>query len=145
MFDEPLRLVLHRDNPLAEQNIVAFNDIPLGRVILLDTGHCLRDDALSLCQDRSVGTDLPSDLSATSLATAVQYVANGYGITIAPALAANSFEQGQSPIVFRPVDRKDFTRTIGFASRINCPRKFILNALAETIRSDLPSSVTAAA
>jgi LysR family hydrogen peroxide-inducible transcriptional activator len=141
VFDEPLHIVLNRDDPLATQNVVAFDEVPLGRLILLEEGHCLRDDALSICKDRSLGKDLPSDLSATSLSTAIQYVANGFGVTLAPALAASEFEHAQSPVVFRRLDREDFVRRIGFLSRANCPRKFILNALISEIQSDLPSLV----
>lgn len=143
VFDEPLSLVLNRNDPLAEQNIIPYDQIPLGRIILLEDGHCLRDDALTLCNDHSVGKDLPSDLSATSLSTAIKYVSHGYGMTFAPALAASEFEHAQSPVVFRFIDRSDFVRRVGFLSRVNCPRKFILNALVAEIQSDLPSSVRA--
>ena len=143
VFDEPIYLVLNRKSPLAALNVVPFEEISLGDVILLEDGHCLREDALTLCSDDCVGRDVPSDLSATSLSTAIQYVANGFGMTFAPALAASDYEHAQSPVVFRPVDRTDFVRRVGFLSRMNCPRKFILNALVSEIQADLPRSVVA--
>ena len=143
VFDEPIYLVLNRKSPLAVHNVIPFDEIPLGDVILLEDGHCLREDALTLCSDDCVGRDVPSDLSATSLSTAIQYVANGFGMTFAPALAASEYEHAQSPVVFRPVDRSDFVRRVGFLSRMNCPRKFILKALVSEIQADLLPSVIA--
>jgi len=65
--------------------IVSADDIDLARLILLEEGHCLRDQALAFCagdrRDRSFG------LGATSLATVLQMVANGYGITLLPQVA----------------------------------------------------------
>ena len=58
------------------------------RLILLEEGHCLRDQALAFCATRRArrrGTGL----GATSLATVMQMVANGYGVTLVPQIAAD--------------------------------------------------------
>ena len=62
----------------------ALADLPL---LLLDEGHCLRDQALDVCQKAGVRADL-ADTRAASLATAVQCVTGGLGVTLIPQSAA---------------------------------------------------------
>ena len=57
------------------------------RLILLEEGHCLRDQALAFCA--SARRDARSGLGATSLATVMQMVANGYGVTLVPQVAVD--------------------------------------------------------
>ncbi len=59
---------------------VSAQDIVQQRLILLEEGHCLRDQALAFCT--SARGD--ASLGATSLATVMQMVAHGYGITLLP-------------------------------------------------------------
>jgi LysR family hydrogen peroxide-inducible transcriptional activator len=82
LFEDPFLLAVPKDDPRPEGAIVAADDIDFARLILLEEGHCLRDQALAFCtgdrRDRSFG------LGATSLTTVLQMVANGYGITLLP-------------------------------------------------------------
>ena len=57
------------------------------RLILLEEGHCLRDQALSYCA--GARPDTPLGFGATSLATVMQMVANGYGVTLVPRIAVD--------------------------------------------------------
>jgi LysR family hydrogen peroxide-inducible transcriptional activator len=88
LFDDPFLLAVPRDDPRPGGASVRAGDIDLARLILLEEGHCLRDQALAFCagdrRDRSFG------LGATSLATVLQMVANGYGITLLPQVALSS-------------------------------------------------------
>ena len=58
------------------------------RLLLLEEGHCLRDQALSFC--RLVTPEARESFGASSLATIVQMVAHGYGITLLPEMAVAS-------------------------------------------------------
>jgi LysR family hydrogen peroxide-inducible transcriptional activator len=58
------------------------------RLLLLEEGHCLRDQALSFC--RMVAPEARESFGSSSLATIVQMVAHGYGITLLPELAVAS-------------------------------------------------------
>ena len=55
------------------------------RLLLLEEGHCLRDQALSYCH--MLTPEARDSFGASSLATIVQMVANGYGITLLPEMA----------------------------------------------------------
>ena len=80
-------LALPPGHPLSGKRrvpVAALADLPL---LLLDEGHCLRDQALDVCQAAGVQADL-ADTRAASLATAVQCVAGGLGATLIPQSAA---------------------------------------------------------
>ncbi len=87
IYDEDFVLALPPGHPLSGKRRVpaaALADLPL---LLLDEGHCLRDQALDVCQAAGVQADL-ADTRAASLATAVQCVAGGLGATLIPQSAA---------------------------------------------------------
>ncbi len=86
IYDEDFVLALPPGHPLAGKRRVpatALADLPL---LLLDEGHCLRDQALDVCNKAGVRADL-ADTRAASLATAVQCVTGGLGVTLIPQSA----------------------------------------------------------
>ena len=86
LFDDPFLLAVPAVDPLRGNRRVAVADVEQRRLILLEEGHCLRDQALAFCGASS--RDAPASLGATSLATVMQMVANGYGVTLLPEVAA---------------------------------------------------------
>ena len=87
IYDEDFVLALPPGHPLSGKQRVpaaALAELPL---LLLDEGHCLRDQALDVCQKAGVRAEL-ADTRAASLATAVQCVAGGLGATLIPQSAA---------------------------------------------------------
>jgi LysR family hydrogen peroxide-inducible transcriptional activator len=86
IYDEDFVLALPPRHPLAGKRRVpptALAQLPL---LLLDEGHCLRDQALDVCRKAGVRADL-ANTRAASLATAVQCVAGGLGVTLIPQSA----------------------------------------------------------
>ena len=130
LFDDPFLLAVPRDDPRPGGASVRAADIDLARLILLEDGHCLRDQALAFCagdrRDRSFG------LGATSLATVLQMVANGYGITLLPqvALDVEARDERVKLLRFAPPTPK---RVIGLAWRRSSPRKSDFLALGRIV------------
>jgi LysR family transcriptional regulator, hydrogen peroxide-inducible genes activator len=86
IYDEDFVLALPPGHPLAGKRRVsptALADLPL---LLLDEGHCLRDQALDVCRTAGVRAEL-ANTRAASLATAVQCVSGGLGVTLIPQSA----------------------------------------------------------
>lgn len=86
IYDEDFVLALPPGHPLAGKRRVpaaALADLPL---LLLDEGHCLRDQALEVCHKAGVRAEL-ANTRAASLATAVQCVTGGLGVTLIPQSA----------------------------------------------------------
>ncbi|MGB9041855.1 MAG: LysR substrate-binding domain-containing protein, partial [Pseudolabrys sp.] len=86
LFDDPFLLAVPATDERPLRGRVDVADVDQGRLILLEEGHCLRDQALAFCA--TPRRDMPAGLGATSLATVMQMVANGYGITLLPVVAA---------------------------------------------------------
>jgi LysR family transcriptional regulator, hydrogen peroxide-inducible genes activator len=63
---------------------VALAAVDMSRMLLLDEGHCFRDQALAAC---GLSADRTKTFAATSLSTIVEFVANGQGITLLPGIA----------------------------------------------------------
>ncbi len=87
IYDEDFVLALPPGHPLSGKRRVpttALTELPL---LLLDEGHCLRDQALDVCRTAGVRAEL-ANTRAASLATAVQCVSGGLGVTLIPQSAA---------------------------------------------------------
>ncbi len=131
LFDDPFLLALPAADPLRGR--VAAEDVDQRRLILLEEGHCLRDQALAFCAARG---DTPATLGATSLATVMQMVANGYGVTLVPEVAA-AVEVRDSRVKLLRFVEPEPARTIGLAWRRTSPRKQDFAALGEIILATL--------
>ena len=91
------------------------------RLLLLEEGHCLRDQALSYCH--MMTREARESFGASSLATIVQMVANGYGITLLPEMAVSSEIHRGSDIRLLRFAAPEPKRQIGLAWRKTSPRK----------------------
>jgi LysR family hydrogen peroxide-inducible transcriptional activator len=91
------------------------------RLLLLEEGHCLRDQALSYCH--MVTREARESFGASSLATIVQMVANGYGITLLPEMAISSEIHRGGDIRLLRFPAPEPKREIGLAWRKTSPRK----------------------
>lgn len=85
LFEEPFVLALPEDHPLARRKSVRTKDLVDQTLLLLEEGHCLRDQALEVCG--LAGADERIGFRATSLETLRQMVAAHVGMTLLPVLA----------------------------------------------------------
>jgi LysR family hydrogen peroxide-inducible transcriptional activator len=129
---DPFLLCAARGHPLAR----GTGPLPAAaladqEVLLLDEGHCLREQALAVCATQ--GAHEPG-LRATSLPTLVQMVAAGAGVTLLPRLAA-AVERRRAPVVLRRFERPEPHRTLGLVWRPGSPLEPALQRLAAAIRT----------
>lgn len=114
---------------------MALSAIDESRLLLLEEGHCLRDQALQFCSTArsSIVTGKP-DLGAASLSTIMQLIANGFGATLLPEMALNA-EIGTNPDVraVRFTDPEP-SREIGLAWRRTSARKGDFAALGQAFK-----------
>ncbi len=85
LFDEPFLLAMPKGHPLAALESLELHDLDNQHLLLLEEGHCLRDQALDVC--RLSGADERDGFRATSLETLRQMVSAGVGMTLLPMLA----------------------------------------------------------
>src|ERR1700759_3085636 len=127
-----LMLAVPATDERPESARASVNDIDTRRLILLEEGHCLRDQALGLCSR----TRRNVSLGATSLATVMQMVANGYGITLLPRVAVDVELRDERVKLLRFTDPAP-GRTVGLAWRRTSPRKVDFVALGQLIAETL--------
>jgi len=132
LFDDPFVLAVPASDPRPENRRVRAQDIDQQSLILLEEGHCLRDQALAYCT--SARRD--ASLGATSLATVMQMVANGYGITLLPRVAVDVEVRDERVKLLRFVEPPP-SRTIGLAWRRTSPRKVDFIALGQLVTEAL--------
>jgi len=85
LFEEPFLLAVPESHPLAAHGPLALDDLSTQTLLLLEDGHCLRDQALDVC--RTAGAGENGGFRATSLETLRQMVAANVGVTLLPSLA----------------------------------------------------------
>lgn len=136
LYTEEFVLVVPAEHPLAGRSGLSpsvLGDLPL---LLLDEGHCLRDQALDLC--RSVDArPAAGDTRATSLATIVRCVAGGLGVTLVPESAVAVETAGGDLGVARFAEPRP-GRTIGLVFRASSARADHYRAFADVLRSQAP-------
>ena len=132
LFDEPLLAALPRHHPLRKA-VTVSEDALAGELLVLADGHCLANQAMAACGARNGAQRgaMSATMQASTLETLVNLVAAGYGSTLLPALAADSFRRRE--IVLRPL-AGDSSRTIRLVSRPGFPRPQALRALERVIR-----------
>jgi LysR family hydrogen peroxide-inducible transcriptional activator len=141
LFDDAFNLAVGEDHPLARRASVTQQDLLAERLLLLEEGHCLREQALSLCH--AAGANQADDFRASSLATVVQMVVNGYGGTILPDLAL-AVEAGAHPrLRVVPFRAPAPLRTIGLAWRASSPRAPDFAAFGELVKAAHDERATA--
>jgi LysR family hydrogen peroxide-inducible transcriptional activator len=134
LFDDPFLLAVPAGDPLPARRPVTVDEVDQRRLILLEEGHCLRDQALAFCA--APRRDAPARLGATSLATVMQMVANGYGVTLVPEVAVD-VEVRDSRVKLLRFAAPEPARTVGLAWRRTSPRRKDFDALGEIIKETL--------
>ncbi len=131
LFDEPFLLALPHTHALAQRDRIALCEIDASMLILLADGHCLRDQALSLCSDTRTGKNIVADVRATSLETLLHLVRANMGMTIIPKMALGHI--ATPGILLRELSDPQAHRRIRVIHRPFMPRRTALHILAKTI------------
>ena len=139
LFYEPFFAALPAGHALAKRDVLKVSDIMSEKLLLLDEGHCLRDQALDVCGSGSRGRE---EVRATSLETLRQMVAMGLGLTLLPALAVDAgARQTKKAVEVRPFKAPPPGRTIGLVWRKRAPFPETFERLAATLKATLPAEV----
>jgi LysR family hydrogen peroxide-inducible transcriptional activator len=131
LFDDPILVALRADDPLAQAERIDPSDLPYDRLVLMQDGHCLRDQALKACGRPDHRPKAPW---GASIHTLIQLVDAGYGVALAPQLAIERGVTTGTNVVVRPFGGEDVRRVVAMAWRRNSPRADGFARLALTIR-----------
>ena len=135
LYAEPFTVAVPSNHPLAKKSSVKIEDLTGESLLLLEDGHCLRDQALDVCSMIDVKEN--EDYRATSLETLRQMVAAGLGITLLPELATRGpFGSGQG-LAVKTFAKPIPTRTVGAVWRKSSSRGEAINAVCDVIKTTM--------
>ncbi len=129
LYSEPFTVALPEGHALARRPSVRVADLKGERLLLLEDGHCLRDQALEVCARAGVSDS--QDFRATSLETLRQMVATGAGVTLLPELAARGGSGSARGVAIRPFVRPAPVRQVGAVWRRSTARRQAIEALCD--------------
>ncbi len=128
LFEEAFKLAVYPTHPLAQRRCVDAAQLEGQDLLLLDEGHCLRDQALDYCH--ASGATENREFRATSLETLKHMVATRVGITLVPEMAA---EAGNPGIRYLRIRSPQPRRRIGLVWRRGASQQVFYRELAERI------------
>ena len=135
LYTEPFLFAAATEHPKAQQKSVSADDLQDEEVLLLEDGHCLRDQALAVCHAHR-GIESTS-FTATSLETLRQLVAANLGITLMPELAVPEQTDVASGVCYIPFAGEVPSRTLGLCWRSSSTRSGLLADIAQCLQQVL--------
>jgi LysR family hydrogen peroxide-inducible transcriptional activator len=133
LYDEPFTVAMPEQHRLAKRQTIRVEDLKDETLLLLDDGHCLRDQALAVCS--RVGLQEKQDFRATSLETLRQMVATGAGITLLPEMPSQGAYGKAQGVTVRPFAKPAPSRKIGAVWRKTSARLPAIEAICKVIES----------
>ena len=133
LYEEPFTVAVPASHALADHDRIKVDDLRGETLLLLEDGHCLRDQALEVCS--RIRVNEAQDYRATSLETLRQMVAAGHGITLLPELAADTPVGTARGLRVKPFTRPAPSRTIGAVWRKSTTRAPAVEAIVAAVRS----------
>jgi len=131
LYAEPFIVAVPDHHRLAKRDTVRVEDLQGEPLLLLEDGHCLRDQALEVCS--RIGPNEKQDFRATSLETLRQMVATGAGVTLLPELATRGAYGHAKGVANRPFARPAPVRRVGAVWRRSSARLQAIEALCKVI------------
>jgi LysR family hydrogen peroxide-inducible transcriptional activator len=133
LYEEPFTVAMPSGHRLAQRGTIKVEDLHDETLLLLEDGHCLRDQALDICSSTDVHEK--QDFRATSLETLRQMVAAGVGITLLPELAGRGAYGNARGVVIKRFAKPVPTRTIGAIWRKSSARREAILALCKQVEA----------
>lgn len=142
LFDDPFMLVVPSAAGANGPALTPESALSGDSLLLLEEGHCLRDQALSVCGAPRL--ESRRQYGASSLSTIMQMVANGFGATLLPAMALPIELRPDMPVRLYRFNEPEPSRSIGLVWRKTSPRRPDFEALGR-IFSDVGAAVASGA
>ncbi len=139
LYEESFTVALPVHHPLAAKPTIKLTDLKGQTVLLLEDGHCLRDQALEVCS--RVDVREAEDFRATSLETLRQMVVAGLGITLLPEMAVESPYGSQRGLAIRQFSNPKPSRTVGAVWRKSSTREAAIAAVCEVMDNVISTAV----
>ncbi|ART80951.1 DNA-binding transcriptional regulator OxyR [Oceanisphaera avium] len=134
LYHEPMLLALPSDHAWAKRQSVSLSELKGEKLLMLEDGHCLRDQAMGYCFAAGIGED--THFKATSLETLRNMVAAGSGLTLMPELAITAQHLDGNICYIRVIDPEP-SRAISLLYRHHSVRRPCFNEIAKRVQDSL--------
>ncbi|NDL01003.1 DNA-binding transcriptional regulator OxyR [Photorhabdus bodei] len=134
LFEEPMKLAIYDGHSWAERKKIAMDELAGEKLLMLEDGHCLRDQAMGFCFQAGAKED--THFRATSLETLRNMVAAGSGITLLPDLAVPQ-EKKRDGVCYLECGSPEPKRPVVLIYRPGSPLRGRYEQLAEAIRAKM--------
>ncbi len=132
LFEEPFVMAMPSSHPLGDKQSIELKDLEGEELLLLEEGHCLRQQALAVCE--LAGAHERVDFHATSMETLRQMVAANAGVTLMPVLSVKPPIPSTDNITLRRFTPPAPSRTIALVWRSSSPLSGFLRELADSLK-----------
>ena len=129
LFTDRFHLAVPEGDALAERESLSAGELAGTDLLLLEDGHCLRDQSLEVCRVTGAGEE--ADFRATSLETLRQMVVAGTGRTLMPEIAMGVPTPG---VAYVPFSGDGMSREVALAWRPTTQRRKVVDTLVELLR-----------
>lgn len=140
LYDEPFWVALPYRHPLALHETIDVNTLRAEEFLLLEDGHCFRDQIISFCEN-ALESNPKFKTQQTSLTTILSLVGSGAGVTLVPAMSLAGSWVTDSGIALRREATGSAVRSVSLVYRRTYPRHQLLNRFADIICAGLPDTV----
>jgi len=138
LYDEPFVIAVPRRHAWANRNKIAAQELKTQTMLLLGSGHCLRDQVLAVCPEMAQFSDgaegMQRSFEGSSLETIRHMVAAGLGITVVPASSLVTPTLDTDLLRYIPFHAPVPERRIALVWRKRFPRRQAITALARALR-----------
>jgi LysR family hydrogen peroxide-inducible transcriptional activator len=135
LYEEAFTVAVPNGHPLAERSTIKLQDLKGHTLLLLEDGHCLRDQALEVCS--RVDVHEAEDFRATSLETLRQMVVAGLGITLLPELAIEAPFGSQRGLMVRQFAKPAPSRSVGAVWRKSSTRMLAIAEVCKVVQQTM--------
>lgn len=132
LLDDNFLVAMAANDALAKKRVIDDADLNGREVLLLEDGHCLRQQAMSVCS--RLGATEQGDFRAGGLATLLEMVAGGAGLTLLPEMAVAMEAERRPNLIVRRFRRPEPLRQVGLVWRKESAREDEFRGLGRALK-----------
>jgi LysR family hydrogen peroxide-inducible transcriptional activator len=135
VFYEPFLLYLPENHRFMNEKLMLAEDLDPSEVLVLDEGHCFREQALAICKRAKLGSSIGFDYQSGSIEALKSLVQNGVGYTLVPEL---SVINELNSVHIRRFTYPEPVREVSIVVHSSYFKESVINRLKETIQKVIP-------
>ncbi|MDW3211272.1 MAG: LysR substrate-binding domain-containing protein [Reichenbachiella sp.] len=138
VFYEPFLLYLPEKHRFLEEKLMLADDLDPSEVLVLDEGHCFREQALSICRDAKHGSSIGFEYQSGSIEALKSLVQKGVGYTLVPEL---SVSEGKDGLHVRRFTAPEPVREVSIVVHNSYIKDSVINRLKSSIQQSVPKQL----